>query len=771
MGADETGQDRLRRTASHALEIARLGVWTWRVHDGRVDADARTRDICGLDPKAALTLDSIFPRIHADDRARIEQALLDALSPGGDGRYEEELRFVHADGSEHWVAARGSAVFAGDGADRRGVEIVGTVLDISPRVRTERALRRSEAMFHELADTAPAMLWVTDAEGGCTFLSRGWYEYTGQVEAEALGFGWLDAVHPDDRGHAGAEFAAATRERRAFSLDYRLRTADGAYRWCIDAGRPRGVEGGAFAGFVGSVIDIDERKRASEALGRSEARYRSLFESMDEGFCVLEMIFDADRRPVDYRFLEINPSFERQSGLRDARGRTARELVPGLEDRWVRLYGQVATTGVPMRFVEGSEAMGRWFEVYAYRIDDPGDHRVALLFDDISERKRAEEALREADRRKDRFLAMLAHELRNPLAPVRTALQVLANSDEPETVARMRAIIGRQVDQMTRLVDDLIEVSRITRGKVELRKESVDLGRIVRDAIEASRPVVEGGGHDLDVSLPTTALQLFADPARIAQVVANLLNNAAKYSPPGTRIEVRAWRERAEAVLSVRDQGQGIPADQLQEIFELFTQLDAAPGHGQAGLGIGLSLARSLVSMHDGVIEARSEGLGRGSEFIVRLPLSEPRAMAAPAPSTPAGQLIGLKVLVVDDNLDVTESFGDWLALYRADVRTVSSGEAALARMQEDPAHVVLLDLGMPGMDGYEVARRIRQEPVHAQAELVAMTGWGAPADRERSRSAGIDHHMTKPPDLAALHALLASIHARLRAPVDGSSG
>ncbi|MEZ4682697.1 MAG: PAS domain S-box protein [Caldilineaceae bacterium] len=269
--------------------------------------------------------------------------------------------------------------------------------EITERKRAEEALRESEARFRNMADTAPAMLWITDATGYCTFLSRGWYEFTGQTEENGLGYGWTTAVHPDDDSHAHETFLAATRTQQPFSIDYRLRRADGSYGWAIDTGHPRFDADGFFLGHIGAVIDIHERKEAEEALRRSEERYRYLFETMDEGFCVIDMIFDEQGAPIDYRFLESNPAFEEFTGLKQAVGRTARELVPNLERDWFEIYGKVVTTGEPIRFEQGSEAMGRWFDVYAFRVGDEESRRVAILFNNTTERKQMELALAQSN--------------------------------------------------------------------------------------------------------------------------------------------------------------------------------------------------------------------------------------------------------------------------------------------------------------------------------------------------------------------------------------
>jgi signal transduction histidine kinase/CheY-like chemotaxis protein len=386
---------------------------------------------------------------------------------------------------------------------------------------------------------------------------------------------------------------------------------------------------------------------------------------------------------------------------------------------------------------------------------------VVSTFVDITERKLAEQALREADRRKDEFLATLAHELRNPLAPIVSSLHILQLTGRQDpTAARVLAMMQRQVSHIVRLVDDLMEVSRITRGKIQLVRERVDLASVVRSALDTSRPWIEAGGHELVVDMPDEPLPLLGDPIRLAQVLANLLNNAAKYTPGGGHIRLAARRDSDWAVIEVTDDGRGIPPHMLSRVFDLFTQVAEGTDRGQQGLGIGLTLVRSLVDMHGGTVEAASDGPGRGSRFVVRLPLSE-----TPHPSETNGREGGVKgvkllhrILVVDDNRDAADTLAVLLELLGAQVRVVYGGSEALEAVRTFDPTVVLLDIGMPGLDGHEVARRIREQPQHAGAALIALTGWGQEEDRKRSELAGFDHHLIKPVDVEALQGLLESL-------------
>jgi signal transduction histidine kinase/ActR/RegA family two-component response regulator len=377
----------------------------------------------------------------------------------------------------------------------------------------------------------------------------------------------------------------------------------------------------------------------------------------------------------------------------------------------------------------------------------------------LAERKRAEEALKEADRRKDEFLAILAHELRNPLAPIRNSLHILRLASTDDTSAgRVADILDRQVDHMVRLVDDLLEVSRITRGKIELRREPIELVDVLQSAFETSRPLLEAAGHEFTMTIPPNRLVVDADAVRLAQVFANLLNNAAKYTDAGGQIRLTVVPEGRVVAITVRDTGIGIPADMLPHVFELFAQVDHHASRSPGGLGIGLTLVRSLVEMHGGTVHARSGGAGHGSEFIVRLPLAPVQPVRrSKKPNDVHSAIAQRRVLVVDDNRDAAESLGMLLTLLGADVQVEFSGPAALDAIAASRPSVVLLDIGMPGMSGLEVARRVRQQPELNAVKLIALTGWGQEEDRRRSEMAGFDRHLVKPIAFEELEALLKS--------------
>jgi len=376
-----------------------------------------------------------------------------------------------------------------------------------------------------------------------------------------------------------------------------------------------------------------------------------------------------------------------------------------------------------------------------------------------NERQKALDALREADRRKDEFLAMLAHELRNPLAPIRNAVEILRLSEDRDTRERARELVGRQVRHLSRLVDDLLEVSRITQRKVVLRRSTVALSDVIESACEVARAAYAAEGHAFEVRLPPGETWLHVDAVRLSQVVGNLLHNAGKFTPRGGRIVLEALRDEEGLQIVIRDNGVGIAPEMLPSVFELFSQADRSLERSQGGLGIGLSLARGLVEMHGGVVVAESAGIGKGSTFTVRLPASvivrAPDPAEREAPRRPLAAGGARRILVVEDNVDSAESLMLLLRSFGHDVSVVNDGREAVGAAMRMRPDVILLDIGLPGMDGFHVAKALRELPETSAARLIAVSGYGQEKDRERSRAAGFDQHLVKPVDPTKLTAAI----------------
>jgi PAS domain S-box-containing protein len=517
-------------------------------------------------------------------------------------------------------------------------------------------------------------------------------------------------------------------------------------------------------------FDLLSRQRAAEtALRESEERYRTLFDSLNECLYVIEQVEAASDDPVDFRYVSVNPAFQAQSDIPGEVGQTVRQLVPEESEEWFATCERVCRTGVPARFERSVRHSDRVLELYAFRLGGADRHRVAIIFWDITARKQSERTLRaqadalaDADLRKNEFLAMLSHELRNPLAPLLSAAQMLQfqQSTEPRG-AQAAQIIERQVGQLTRLVDDLLDVSRFMTGKFQLRLDACTIQRIVERAVTTTQSLVLKRAQSLTVSLPARDLSLHADAARLEQVIVNLLHNAVKYTEAGGSIWLTVEEDDAMAVVRVRDTGIGIAPELLPRIFDLFSQADQSLDRSESGLGVGLCLVQRLVEQHHGSIEVFST-VGHGSEFVVRLPLIaggvEQRPSETPRTPTAVGVPHRVRILIVDDNVDAAESLGMVLQAAGHEVWMAHDGETALTAALAHPPQMVLLDIGLPQLDGYEVARRLRQQAGLSNVVIVAVTGYGQGSDRELSRRAGFDHHLLKPVDTTSLQTILDAV-------------
>jgi len=437
---------------------------------------------------------------------------------------------------------------------------------------------------------------------------------------------------------------------------------------------------------------------------------------------------------------------------------------PEISDKdWAKRERMIAFAGYPLKVegrVIGVVAMFARTSLTEEMLDALGV--VAALIAQGIDRKRVQRALEEANRQKDEFLAMLAHELRNPLAPMLTAVEIIKRSGASlQSDIRMPVdVIHRQVQNLRRIVDDLLEVSRVTSGKIQLVKENIDAASLITQAVETSHPIIEAKKHELTVLVPQEPVRLAADATRMVQVLTSLLNNAAKYTHEGGRIRVTVEQEGSDAVFRVRDTGVGIAPEMLGRIFELFTQVDCSLDRSQGGLGIGLALVRAVVSLHGGSVQAYSDGLGKGSEFVIRLPALPRRARATERPAHVQPQttlpVVARRVLIVDDNKDSADTLAEFLGPLGHDVRKAYGGFEALSVAASFQPEFVLLDIGLPDLNGYEVARRLRDGPRGAEVALIAVTGYGQEHDRRRAREAGFDHHLVKPFNLSDLDALLS---------------
>jgi PAS domain S-box-containing protein len=721
------------------------------------------------------TDDEVFPpataaQFHENDRK--------ALASGTGVRVVETLE--QQDGVLHHSLV---SKFLIPGPDGTAALVGGMAIDITEEMQTRAVLEESEERLRTLSNNLPdgaIYQVVADSRGGRRFLyiSAGVERLFGVTPEEAMAdaTALYGLIHEDDRPRLAAAEEAAVRGLALFDCEFRSWTRSGDLRWLHCRSAPRRLLSGDVV-WEGVMLDATARKKAEADLAclaaESEKR-RRLYEAALSNTPDLVYVFD-----LDHRFVYVNEGLLRMWGRtwEEAIGKNCLELgyEPWHAARHDREIEQVVATRQAVKGeVPFTGTFGRRIYEYIFVpvVGDNGEvEAVAGTTRDVTERKALEgqlrdqaEQLRQADRRKDDFLATLAHELRNPLAPLRTGLQVMKlASGNTEAVEQARGMMERQMAVMVRLIDDLLDVSRITRGKLELRKQQVELASVVQSAVEASRPFIEGAGHRLTVSLPPEPVLLNADPTRLAQVFGNLLNNAAKYMDRGGQIILTARHRTGEVAVSVLDTGIGIAAEHLPRLFEMFSQLKTALERSQGGLGIGLSLVKGLVEMHGGTVEARSEGPGKGSEFIVRLPVAGDRL--APEPQEPGrGEQPAARhrrrILVADDNRDAADSLTMLLRIGGHEVHAVHDGEEAVDAAAWFRPDLALLDIGMPKLNGFEAARRIREQPWGGGMTLVAVTGWGQEEDKRRATEAGFDLHLIKPVDPAALEKVLADLKA-----------
>jgi PAS domain S-box-containing protein len=630
----------------------------------------------------------------------------------------------------------------------------------------------SEAEYRTLANALPQIIWTCDAKGRLEWVNDRWVELTGLGLEESLrDKSALSAVHPDDRDHVQARFAQALETSSPCEIEYRIHTKAGEYRRHLARVVPVRNAEGAITRWVAAVFDIHDRLQSEEALREAEAALRRSEALARARADELAALMDAAPAVV---WIARDPECREVRGNRAGRellridgenlSKTALDPTPTSHFRVFAHGIEVAATDLPLqRAARGEELRGYEEQIHfddgkvvhlygsAVPLRDPsGAPRGSIgAFVDVTRLKEAEAAMREADRRKDEFLALLSHELRNPLAPILTAAQLMQLRGDVAT-PREREVIIRQVQHLVRLVDDLLDVSRVARGKIKLAKRPLEIGGVVARAVEATSPLFQQRHHRLELAVPAEGLVVDGDEVRLTQVVSNLLTNAARYTPDGGRVELVAAREGNQVVLRVRDDGAGIDHDLLPHVFEMFVQGTRGLDRSQGGLGLGLSLVQTLTALHGGTVEAKSEGPGRGSEFTVRLPIAAPPSEAAADAAGEGGRRAssrGQRVLIVDDNHDGAEMIRDLMTHAGFEVELTADPSQALAIAQRFRPEVAILDIGLPVIDGYTLARELRALLHEAPPLLIALTGYGHEQDRRRSAAAGFMLHLVKPVD------------------------
>lgn len=664
-----------------------------------------------------------------------------------------EHRYQFADGRQRWFEVRAFPVEDG---------LAAVFQDVTERKQLEEEASASFERI-QLALDAGAIVgtWVWNIPENRIVADERFAQSFG-LEPAVLKVGApleyaIQAIHPDDRDRVNEAITRAMDERGRYRCQYRV-LRDGAYRWIEANGRVEVNEQGVPARFPGVLLDVEERRRVEDERDRTAALLGTFIEA------VPGVVFAKDRQG---RYLIAN------RGAAEALGRATADIIGRTDAEVLPVDGQAAAIMERDREVmdlavaqQAEEAVTRadgtpsiWWSTKE-PLRDANGQVIGLVGTsvDITERKRLEEELRLADRRKDDFLAMLAHELRNPLAPISTSAHVLRlSASDPDRVQGAAEIISRQVGHLTRLVDDLLDVSRVTRGLVELTREPVDLRTVVSTAIEQVKPLVQSRRHELRTRVGAGPFTVKGDFHRLVQIMSNLLNNAAKYTPQAGLIEVGLSIKGDRAVLSVTDNGVGIAPEMIDQVFTLFAQAERTPDRSQGGLGIGLALVRSLVRLHHGDVHAQSSGLHQGSTFRVELPLSAEVSGRNAEEALPQS-VAGTRVLIVDDNVDAVAALSEVLRLLGHTVTTAHDGNSALESASAGPRwDVAILDIGLPDMTGYELALRLREIPAARHAKYIALTGYGQAHDRVISKSSGFDHHLVKPADISQLMDILSN--------------
>ncbi len=755
-------KDELRQTEERtliAVEAAELGTWEWNLISGEVYWNEQHFQLLGIRPyKNPIRIDDFIRYVHPDDKQLVreeqERIMRDKTV------YDVDFRIIRDTGEIRWLSSYGRVTAESTGKHTR---VSGVIGDITDRQQAEQALRDSENRFRILVQNLPDYaIFTIDPNGIITEWTEGAQRVKGYTAEEVIGkhISMFFAPHDLEAGVLEREMAKAAQTGRAELERLSIRKG-GEQFWVNEIATAIHNADGQLIGFTKISRDITRQRRSQEALRQSEERLQIILDSITD-----HALITTDTRTI---IAGWNP------GAQELFGFTAEEAIG--QPIAIIFTPEDRAAGAPEKEAETARQQGRAAdERYHQRKDGSRMYVsgvISPLFDadgqlmgyvkvarDLTQRKQMEQELRDADQRKDEFLAMLAHELRNPLAPIRSALQIMTlTGEENKGVAPAVTMMSRQVEHLVRLIDDLLDVSRISRGKVELRRERIELRAVVEQALEAANHEYKLRGRRLSVSLSASPIYVNGDATRLMQVVANLLTNGARYTHVNGHVWLNVKEIDGQAVVRVRDDGIGLAPDQLSNIFNLFVQVDTALDRSQGGLGLGLTLVKKLVEMHGGRVEAYSEGLGKGSEFIVSLPtVPQPDKVIQTSTVKANPQLTGRRILVVDDNQDAARTLSMLLKLKKHEAHPRFGGREAIEAAEKLRPEVILLDIGMPELDGYETCRLIREQPWGKNMVLIALTGYGQDEDRRRSKEAGFDGHLVKPVDLAKLTELLATL-------------
>jgi len=764
-----------------AIKVGRLGTWRYDPSTDLVELDERMREIWGEpDDAVTLPLGRVMERIHPNDRARVANAVSAALAPSSSGTYEIDYRIVWSDGTERWVLANGQAQFEGEGVARRPIGFLGTALNITDRKQLEATLRHSEQRYRSLIEATSQIIWDTKAEGEFVSEQPGWSAFTGQTFDELKGWGWLNAVHPDDQAHTTQVWSTALALSTFYELEHRLRRHDGMYRHMSVRAVPVFEEDGTIREWIGIHTDVTERKRA-------EAEQQKLITLIDNSPDFIGIA------SMDGQGQYVNPAGRAMVGLDSLKQVQQIKVIDCFlpEDR-AFVQEQILPTVLRdgtwrgeyrFRHFQTGEAIAVDYNQFVIKERQTGELiGFATVTRDIRARKLAEaereqllareQAAREqaetANRIKDEFLAVLSHELRSPLNPILGWSRLLQDGklDEKRTMYALETI-ERNAKLQVELIDDLLDVARILRGKLGLNVAPVNLAATITAALETVRLAAEAKSIQIQTMLEPDVGQVLGDSGRLQQVIWNLLSNAVKFTPQGGRVEVRLEQFCTHAQITVSDTGKGIHPDFLPHVFEYFRQADSATTRQFGGLGLGLAIVRQIVELHGGTVQAASPGVGQGATFTVKFPLIE-HQLAIPQKvreSKPPSGLQDIKVLVVEDTTDMREYITFVLEQEGAKVVAVATAAEALTALDQFRPEVLVSDIGMPEVDGYMLMRQVRMRSPQqgGQIPAVALTAYVGEINQQQAIAAGFQRHLAKPVEPEALLKVVADLTQQTR--------
>ncbi len=751
----ELALDIANKRWSLAQRAAVACAWYWEIGTNAIYWSDELYELFGLEPqKKEASFETWRELLHSEDRQQAKQRLSQAISDHLP--LNSEYRIITPNGQLRWIRALGDTDYDEQGMARN---MTGICIDITKTKKAEEALRKSQKDLNRAQAVAHIGSWRMDVCNNILEWSDETFRIFGITKGTPLTYqSFLDSVHPADRHFVDAAWQDAL-IGKPYDIEHRI-LVDQKVKWVRELAELEFDEHGLLLGAFGIMEDITNIKISQEALQHERTFLRQVIDATPS------MIFVKDR---EGRFLLGNEALakcygtnsESLIGLIDENFNPNADEVSHFNQVDLEVISSCLPKLIPEEKVTHADGSEHWYNTVKIPLidNDNSCNKLLGVATDITERKRAKEDLLQADRRKDQFLAMLAHELRNPLAPIRNTVQLLKMQEatDPKLAVSLN-VIDRQVTHMARLLDDLLDVARIMQGKITLQAECFELADVVNDAIDTTRSLIESRGQELIILKTSTRQWIEGDSVRLAQVLANLLNNAAKYTGEGGKITLSVMRECPDAVIEIRDSGIGIAPDILPQIFELFIQADQSLAHSQGGLGIGLTLVRKLVEIHGGTVTAASPGIGQGSTFTIRLPaLSMESSATESTPTECAVPMSKFRILVVDDYADAAESLAMLLQTEGHEVETADCGMKAIEQAQVFNPQIVLLDIGLPDLDGYEVAKRLRMLPGLRDAILIALTGYGQTEDIERSKSAGFNYHLLNPLNFEKLSALLTS--------------